>query len=412
LSSAPLRILLLNQFYSPDGAATAQMLGDLGASLAAAGHRVTAVCCDRSYARPDHVYPRRETIDGVTIERVPSTGFGRASSPGRLFDYATFLIGAFVRMLFGRRPDVVVALTTPPMIASVALLVRRLRKFRVVFWSMDVYPDIAFELGTIRRESLAGELTTEIGRFILRDADLTIALGETMAARLRRAGARRVEVIPTWADEKAITPRDRHDSAGRFVILYSGNLGLAHEFNTVLDAARQLEGAMPEARFVFIGGGPRLAEVRAAAGSLGNVEFHDYVERARLGETLTSADVHLVTLRPNMAGLLVPSKIYGILAAGRPTIYVGPDEGEIAEVLRDGNCGVRVSNGDVEAFLQSVRSYASDPDLRSRHGENARAIFERRFTREQSLRLFRDAVESVAEPGDPDAEERQRGREQ
>lgn len=412
LSSAPLRILLLNQFYSPDGAATAQMLGDLGASLAAAGHQATAVCCDRSYAKPDHVYPRRETIDGVDIERVRSTGFGRDSKLGRIFDYLTFLAGAFVRMLFGRRPDVVIALTTPPMIAYAALLAGRVRKFRVVFWSMDVYPDVAFALGAIREGSISGRLLAAISRRSLRFADVTVALGESMAERLRAGGATRIEVIHNWADERAITPRDWRDSSGRFIILYSGNLGLAHEFDTVIEAARRLEGALPHVMFKFIGGGPRLAEVRAAAGSLGNVEFHDYVDRSRLGETLTSADVHLVTLRPNMAGLLVPSKIYGVLAAGRPTIYVGPDDGEIAAILREGNCGVRVRNGDVEGLLQSVRNYANHPDMLERHGKNARAIFERRFTREQSLRLFRDTVENLAEPWKPNAEERQGGREQ
>jgi glycosyltransferase involved in cell wall biosynthesis len=394
-SRLALRIILLNQFYAPDGAATAQMLGDLGAGLAAAGHEVMAVCSNRSYANPHHVYRREETIEGVRVHRVRSTPFGRSSRIGRLVDYFIFLSGAVWRLLFGPRADIVVVLTTPPMIAYAALLVRRIRRFKVVFWSMDVYPDVAFALEAIRKGSVSGGLLAGISHRTLRAADVTVALGESMAERLRLGGATRIEVIHNWADERAITPRDWRDSAGRFIILYSGNLGLAHEFDTVIDAARRLEGTMPEVIFKFIGGGPRYRDVRTAAGTLANVEFHDYVDRSRLGETLSAADVHLITLRSNVAGLLVPSKIYGILAAGRPTIYVGPDEGEVADIVREGNCGVRVANGDVEKLIEAVRDYARDPIRREREGRNARAIFERRFTREKSVQQFRRVLESL-----------------
>jgi colanic acid biosynthesis glycosyl transferase WcaI len=394
-SALALRIILLNQFYAPDGAATAQMLGDLGAGLAAAGHEVMAICSNRSYADPHYIYPREETIEGVRVHRVRSTPFGRGSRIGRFVDYFTFLSGAVWSLLFGPRADIVVVLTTPPMMAYAALLIRRIRRFKVVFWSMDVYPDVAFALGAIRKGSISGRLLAGISRRTLRAVDITVALGETMAERLRLGGATCVEVIHNWADERAITPRDWRDGAGRFIILYSGNLGLAHEFDTVIEAARRLERTMPEVIFKFIGGGPRSREVRKAASTLANVEFHDYVDRARLGETLSAADVHLITLRSGMAGLLVPSKIYGILAAGRPTIYVGPDEGEVADIVREGHCGVRVANGDVEILVEAIREYASDPLRRARDGVNARAIFERQFTREKSVRQFRQLLENL-----------------
>ena len=398
-----MRIALLNQYYAPDEAATAQMLADLGASLAAAGHNVTAICCDRSYAQPRRRYSRHETIDGVRVERVLTTRFGRGSRLGRLTDYATFVLGAARRLLFGSRPDVIVALTTPPMIATVAMLVRRLRGSRIAFWSMDVYPELAFELGVLERTSRAGKLLTAVGRRVLHSADVVIALGESMADRLRRLGATRVEVVHNWADESAIVPRPAIDRPARIewgwhrrlVVLYSGNLGLAHEFDTVLAAAAKLSTAMPNVLFAFVGVGPRLAEVKRAAHDLSNVEFREYVERSRLGDTLTAADVHLVTLRPNMPGLLVPSKIYGILAAGRPTIYVGPPNGEIADILREGRCGATVSNGDVEGLVATIRDYACDPFRRDVEGKSARAIFEARFTRRKSLDTFRGLLESL-----------------
>ena len=398
-----MRIVLLNQYYAPDEAATAQMLADLGASLVAAGHDVTAICCDRSYAQPKRRYPSREAIDGVGIDRVRTTSFGRGSRIGRLIDYATFVFGAARRLLFGPRPDVIVALTTPPMIAAVAMVVKRIRSCRLAFWSMDVYPDLAFELGVLKRNSWIGRSLDAMSRRILKSADVVIALGDSMAGRLRNLGATRVEVIHNWADESVIVPRTAIDRPARIewgwqkrlVILYSGNLGLAHEFDTVLAAAAKLSSAMPNVLFAFVGVGPRLAEVREASRNLENVEFRDYVARSRLGDTLTAADVHLVTLRPNMPGLLVPSKIYGILAAGRPTIYVGPPSGEIADILREGRCGVTVSNGDVESLVAAVRDYACDPFRRDQEGTNARAMFEARFTRRRSLETFCRLLESL-----------------
>ena len=239
---------------------------------------------------------------------------------------------------------------------------------------------------------------------MLRDSDIVIALGETMAARLRKLGATRVEVVHNWADEQAIVPRPALDRPPRiewgwqqrFVILYSGNLGLAHEFETLSRAAQSLVTTMPNVLFAFVGVGPRLREVREAARDLPNVEFRDYVDRSRLGDTLTAADIHLVTLRPNMPGLLVPSKIYGILAAGRPTIYIGPD-GEIADILREGRCGSTVPNGDVDGLVTTIRDYACDPFRRDVEGTNARAIFEARFTRRRSLDTFRGLLESLGE---------------
>jgi glycosyltransferase involved in cell wall biosynthesis len=266
---------------------------------------------------------------------------------------------------------------------------------------MDVYPELAFRLGVLRRHSLAGKVSTAIGERILRMSDVVIALGETMGERLRAAGAARVAVVHNWADETAIVPvkpiarpsRAEWNWIGQLVLLYSGNLGLAHEFETLIAAAKRMASLLPNVLFVFAGVGPRLREVREATRDLDNVEFRDFVERSRLGESLTAADVHVVTLRPDIAGLLVPSKIYGILAAGRPTIYVGPAEGEIHQIITDGRCGVSIRNGDVDGFITAIREYACEPFRRDREGENARSAFEARFTRKESLRALQQIVE-------------------
>ena len=404
-----MRITLLNQYYAPDEAPTAQFLSDLGKALAAGGHEVRAIACDRSYADPRRTYPSTEVIDGVSIVRVRSTGFGRGNALGRVIDYATYYAGTALRLLFGRRPDAVVALTTPPMIALLASLVGAIRKFPTIFWSMDVYPDIAYELGTFRRTSLAGRWLGVLSRLTLRRAACTIALGETMAEHLTRLGARRVEVVHNWAEESVELPETERQAEARalrkewgwndqFVLMYSGNMGLAHEFDTIIDVARRLQIEESDVLVSFVGGGPRRAEVqrRVEELRLKNVEFRGYVDRSKLGASLTSPDVHLVTLRESMPGLLVPSKIYGILAAGKPTLYVGPYRGEIFDLLQSGDCGSAVAIGDVEGCLEAIQRYRTETGWRELQGSNARTLYEARFRRAAALERFRSVVEEVA----------------
>lgn len=392
-------LLFLNQYFPPDEAATAQILGDLASEVVCAGSAVRVVCGDRSYFDPSRRYQHREQWNGVCVERVRRSGFGRQSAIGRTADYATYLIGTLLRALSGPRPEVIVAMSTPPILGALGAAVARIRGARSVYWVMDVYPDIAFELGALRPGSMAGRIFAAISRWALRSSDLVIALGDTMATRLRGAGARNVIAVHNWADGEAIRPMPPADSryrrargwGERFVVLYSGNLGLAHEFDTVLEAASRV--ADRPIVFAFVGSGPRLAEVRAAAAQRGltNIECHPHVARHDLGDLLAAGDLHLVTLRPGIPGLLVPSKLYGILAAGRPTLYVGPDEGEVRDIVRRG-CGASVPNGDVDRLVETIEAYRTDETRGRREGLAARALFDAEFTKARQTGLILAAV--------------------
>lgn len=394
-----MRVVYLSQHFAPDVAAAAQMVSDLGAALTAAGHDGTAISCDRSYVDPSTRYPLRETLRGMQIERVRSTGFGRARKIGRMADYATFLLGATRRLLFGKKPDVVISLSSPPMMALVGTLGARLRGARSIFWSMDVYPDVAFELGVIRRGGLVGRFFSFLAWVSLRTPDVVVALGDTMAARLTALGARNVEVIHNWApveSNAAPTNAGRMPSWGDdCVLMYSGNLGLAHEFETMLVAASSVGSRV---RFVFVGGGPRLGEVKARVDELGltNVEFHPYVSLDAVAASLGAPNVHLVSMRDGLQGLLVPSKIYGILGAGRAALYVGPAEGEIHDIVTAGGCGVSLRIGDVDGLVDAIRRYRDEPTLAGEHGRRARLFYDENFAREKSLGKFVRLVERVA----------------
>lgn len=400
------RLLFLNQYFPPDEAATAQILGDLVEDAVRAGFECRVVASDRGYADPARRYPRRETWKGAAVERVRATGFGRSSAVGRAVDYGTFVLGAAVRLLAGPRPDVVIGLSTPPILGALAVLAGRLRRARSVYWAMDVHPDVAFALGMVEPASLTGRILSALSGWTVRSADLVVALGETMAALLSRQGARRVAVVHNWTDDEAIRPIGAERSAyraargwgSRFVVVYSGNMGLAHEFETILAAADRLKER--PITFAFVGDGPRRREIEVAATArrLDNVEFHPSVQRDALADSLAAADLHLVTLRPGMQGLLVPSKVYGILAAGVPTLYVGPAEGEVFEIVTRGGCGSAIENGDVPGVEAAILSYMSDPERRRLEGAAARATLESSYGRARQTRALLEALSSVA-PG-------------
>ncbi len=384
-----IRFAFVNQYAFPDEAATAQLLADLVGACREAGAECLVVCSGRSYSNPSRRYSGEEVIDGIRYSRSAATGFGRSHSLGRVADYATFLTGALWRLLSGPRPDAIVGMSTPPILGAMAVLAARFRGCRSAYWAMDVYPDLAFALGVIRPAGLAGRAFGALSRWTLREADLVIALGDTMAGRLRDLGGGNVVAVHNWGDGHAIRPMPADSSSWRrargwdrrLSVVYSGNMGMAHEFETLLDAAEQLGS---EARFAFVGGGPRRVEVEegAARRRLSNVEFHAAVQREDLGDLLVAGDLHVVTLRPEMPGLLVPSKLYGILAAGRPVVYVGPAEGEAYEVVSRSGCGTCLANGDATGLSETLRRYGSDPDRRVEEGRRARVVFEANFTKE------------------------------
>jgi len=398
------RVVLVNQYYAPAEAATAQLLTDLGEHLVREGHAVTVICSRRSYPDPSLLYPVAETVDGVRVVRTWTTGFGRGSALGRMVDYLGFMAGAARCLVLERDVDVVVSLTTPPLLATVGWVASRLRGACSVCWVMDIYPELAFALGMLRRRSVIGRLLGVVGRATLLRSDAVVALGETMARRLGEDGAQQVSVVHNWADGEAIRAHAPTDSplrrawgwGDRCVFLYSGNLGLAHEFDTLLAAAEAVRDDR-DILFAFVGDGPRLQYVEREVERRGlrNVEFRPHVSRESLGDSLTAADVHLVTLRDGVAGLVVPSKIYGILAAGRPTLYVGPDVGEVVEILREGDCGLRVAVGDDDSMAEAVRRYSGDEERRGEEGRRARRLFDERFTKQAALRSHQVLLESL-----------------
>jgi glycosyltransferase involved in cell wall biosynthesis len=387
------RIVFVNRYFHPDHSATSQLLTDLATDLAAAGEEVLVVASRRRYGRTGDSLRARGVVRGVVVRRCASSGLPRNRSLLlRGLDDVVFLLSAAVRVWReARAGDVVVSLTDPPMLGSVVAPVARMRRAVTMHWLQDLFPEVAVAAGVRALRASAGRVLQRVRDRSLRDADV-VAIGAAMRERLVERGVPpvRVHVRENWVDARCVEPiaprsnrlRARWGLEGRFVVGYSGNMGRAHEpAETLLAAARRLR--RPDVAFLVIGGGPGIRTLRSRAGETGGVHWHfePYQPREVLAESLSAADVHLVTLRPSMEGLVVPSKLYGALAVGRPVIVVGDVNGEVAQLVIANACGVAVESGDGVGLARAIEMLGTDREARRAMGRAGRALVERRFDR-------------------------------
>ncbi len=400
-------VVFVNRYFYPDHSATSQLVSDLAFHLAERGHQVRVVTSRQRYDAPDARLPPREQIRGVDVHRVWTFRFGRASLPGRALDYLSFYLSAGWRLLrLARSGDLVVAKTDPPLISIVAGWAARWRGAHLVNWLQDLFPEVAAALGIGLAKGRTGRALVALRNASLRRAVLNVAIGDGMRVRLLGLGVDRdrLQVIHNWCDDAHIGPlpsasnplRKRWGLADRFVVGYSGNLGRAHEIDTLLAAAERL-GHDAGIVFLFIGGGAALERLRfeAEARGLANLCFQPYQPYELLPESLSVPDVHLVILRPELEGLIVPSKFYGIAAAGRPTIHVGAMDGEIPRLLRKAEAGLAVARGDGEGLALAILRLRDDAALRERMGHNARLLCEARFSRRAALERWEAVLGSA-----------------
>ena len=380
-----MKLIFLNRYFHPDISATSQILSSLSFRLAVEGAEVHVITSRQCYDDPWAALPMAEVMRGVHVHRVLTSRFGRANLTGRASDYASFYMTATLKLAGIARPgDVVIAMTDPPIVSFPAALAARLRRARLVNWLQDVFPEAAERAGM--RLAYAATLARILRDFSLRIALVNVVLGERMRKQVEAVpGAAKVRVIHNWADGTQIFPipaeenpiREAWGLAGKFVVAYSGNMGRAHDFESILDAAVMLRNH-PNIAFLFVGGGHRHQQVLdgAKARNLSNMAFHPYQPQQRLAASLCAGDLHLVTLIPAMEGLIVPSKIYGILAAGRPAINIGDAAGEVARIIAGASAGFTIPTGDSTLLAQRILEFASNPALCAELGSNARSAFD------------------------------------
>ena len=421
-----MHVLILNQTFYPDVAATAQHMWDLARHLDAAGHRVTAVASRTVYGQSEQFDRARERIGRIEIHRVGQTKFGKRHTAGRLVDFLSFYVSAYRKLAALAPPDVILVLTSPPMIGLLGVLQKRFRRLpgggriRLVYHLMDLYPDAAVAMGVLKRRSIIARVMHRLTAQTLRACDGIIALGQDMRSRLQSEYALaqddpRVRVIHPWADGRALYPlragenalraelfAELHVPPGAFAVVYSGNLGAAHDTATMAGAiARTRDDA--SLVWLFIGGGSGYKTLKKQADTAGwpNVRFLPYQPRERLNASLNLAGVHLISQLPAFTGVVVPSKLFGILAVGKPSIMIGPADAEVSQILTEHQAGTVVGVGDIDGLLRAIDRFRTTPEAAAdgarATGDRARELFiSRQSGEQQTARIEQLLLDCVA----------------
>ena len=370
-------ILLLNQAFYPDVAATAQYAADLAVKLVERGHRVTVIASRRGYADPKLVYPRSEKWRGIQILRCPTSVFGKGARWKRALDFSSFFVACALRLAVLPRFDRVVALTSPPLIAVLGAVIARLNGARFIHWVMDLNPDEAIAAGWLRPKSRAARMLSGALQFSLRGSDQVIALDRFMAEKLTQKGVPtgKLSVIPPWSHDDVVTHdylgaaefRKRHGLEGKYVVMYSGNHSPCHPLDTLLEAAQRLRHA-DQIAFCFVGGGSefvRVVEFKKKH-QLENIRCIPYQPLAGIAASLSAADLHQVVMGDAFVGIVHPSKVYNIRRLGIPFLYVGPLRSPVADFNPAGS----FRHGDATGVAKFIESAANEglsrsPDVRS-----------------------------------------------
>lgn len=411
-----MKILVIQQHFYPEVAATGQLLLDLCEGLVKAGYKVKVITGNPTEIPQEKQkgnFLRKENYKGIEIFRLKNTTFNKYRMAGRVINYLSFHFLIFFRDLFYERPDIVFVLSTPPFISFSGLMLKILKKSKVIYNVQDLFPDLAVELGKLKNKSIIGFLK-KLSELIVRRVDKVVVVGEYMEKRIREELLREtstdthVVTIHNWADgDKIKVLREDEENnflkrewrlEGKFVVLYSGNIGYLHEFDTIISTAEYFakEGSR-EIVFVFIGEGIKKGyiEEKIKEKGLYNILFFPYQSREMLTYSLGLADVSLVTLEKGFEGMVVPSKIYGILASGKPVIAIIGEESEITEIIRRGKCGKIIKIGDFKALSNAIINYYKNPQKCNEEGMNGRKYFEKNFERKIATKKYIRVIEEV-----------------
>ena len=363
------KIIFVNRFYCPDQSATSQLLTDLTTKLDFDSNvEIVVITSRRVMSDPNICLNAEDIVDGVNVKRVYTTNFGKKVLIGRLLDFFFFYITSFFMLLrIANKNDVVVVKTDPPLISVTSSIAVRLKGAKQINWLQDIYPEVACRLGVKGFNGFLGKLLINIRNYTLRKALFNVVLGDVMFSHVESLGidSNKIKIIHNWSDGEIIKPIDKESNHlikewnldNKFVVCYSGNMGRAHEFDTILDAIENLV-SNKDIVFLFIGDGAKkqwLVE-QSELRNLNNMMFMPYQDFSQLSYSLSVGDVHLISLISELEGLIVPSKFYGVMAAGRPSFFIGSEKSEIKNMLDECNCGQSFLIGEAEKLSREIES--------------------------------------------------------
>lgn len=405
-----MRIIFINRFFFPDESATSLMLTDLIEGLAPQGFDLHVITAAGSYTKTGDT-AQAPLLERLTVTRLPTLPVSHESLVGRVLNFLSFYVSLTVAgLLHVRRGDLVVCLTDPPLVGVLATLVALIKRARVVHWVQDIYPETATRLGYGSSSNIFIRIIAAWRDWAWQNAAANVVIGERMQQMLASRGteAKKIRIIQNWAGDDELAPlpveanplrREWGFADATLVVGYSGNLGRAHDAETMLGAAALLaRDSASNIRFLFIGGGAKhahLTTVMADPRLAGMIERRGYRPRKELSHSLNVPDLHWLSLEPELEGLIVPSKFYGAVAVGKPIIFIGDTDGEIARLIGQADCGASFAKGDTLGVASFISMLASDRALRDQLGANAHAFSCGALAREQRLSEWRTLMSEL-----------------
>ena len=376
-------ILFINRVYPPESGATGRVLEYVAHGFVKAGWDVSMLT-----TAGDHSSAGSSMQDGVKVIRIGSS-FSKKSLLARALGYALMIPSLLLKSLTLPKADLVVTKTDPPMLLVIGPVLKLIKGSRLIHWAQDLYPEVAEEAGVFPKKGAVANILRGLSSWSMSHHDLIIAVGRCMEERIKGRGIPRakIRVIPNIGVERDIVPiphsendfRKAQGLNGNFVIMYSGNMGRAHEFETVIDAALKLQnsGEAGDDRvvFLFVGDGPGKPSLQEEVKRTGmeNIRFLPSQPSDQLSASLGAADLHLVTMKTEMSGLVVPSKLYGVMAAARPCLFIGPKDSEAALMIEELRSGMTILPGDGSALVLAIRDYCASPQRAAEEGDRARS---------------------------------------
>jgi glycosyltransferase involved in cell wall biosynthesis len=398
-------LLIISQVYVPDPASVGQHVADAAVEMARRGYRVVVYASARGYDDPTKKYPSRELLNGVEVRRLPLSSLGKSSIAVRLVAQWIFLIQAMVRGVFTRGLAGVMVSTSPPFCGFAGAVISKLRGVPVKYWLMDLNPDQMVAMGKLKETSLPVKVFDWFNRTILRQASEIVMLDRFMLERVNKKGvevARKTAIMPPWPHEDELAKiahaenpfRAKQGLEGKFVVMYSGNHSPANPIKTILDAAERFQGD-DSLVFMCIGGGGGKKEVEdKIAKGVKNIRSLPYQPLSEIKYSLSSADVHIVSVGPGVVGIVHPCKVYGAMAVSRPILLLGPNPCHVSDLIDKHKIGWHISHGDVDGAERVIKQILATPrEELAAMGERAAEVIRTQLSKEILQTKFCDVIQ-------------------
>jgi glycosyltransferase involved in cell wall biosynthesis len=398
------KFLLISQVFYPDQVSTANLFTGLCSLLVEENIEVEAWSAHPSYTNFKR-QPKRILYKGVNIIYLPSTNFNKSTIAGRSVNILTFMISASLKLLFSKEKIPVWALTNPPFLGILLSHICSLKKRKFIYILLDIFPEGLVRLGKVSRLNIFIKLWQHLFVLTLKKSEVIIVIGrdtEQFVVDICKECQDRIEYIPHWQDDDLIFPVafDKNNFVTEkglkesFVVQYSGNIGIWNEVRTM---GRAVKKNIENVFFIFVGGGIRKPELLSEfeIKDQKNVLMLPFQDNFDFNNTMAASHVHLVTLKQGLEGMAVPCKIYGILAAGRPVIALVPEHSEIANIVREENCGLVVDPDDLDGLINAIFFLKDNDGIRRQMGQNGRKAFENKYTTRIAAKAYKKILDKV-----------------